>query len=257
MYRLRQGATTLDILLFTSNRRRAEYFSRKLKISGHSFFTVQTLASLHHALRFSDPDFVIIDSETFPDPANDYRTIISGCRRKFLLFYDNELLDNRGNSQGNKQKRAGIHKSLHPLPETVISRQKISDRQQACTSVITDVLRDILLHRTLTDNHFNITSPEARSFLKQNRLRPPLACILRCLLQNMDTDITVETLINQLWTDNGKNHLQTLYAYMNQLRNLLKTRNIPLVIDKKLKGTYRIHHIQNVPCESEISIPSC
>ncbi len=223
MKRLSQGATALYILLFTSNSGKAEYFSLKLSSYGHTVSRVTILADLHHALRFSDPDFVIVDSETFPEPDHDYRSFIYSFERKFLLFYDNELLSGTPPQQ----------------------RRQISDEQSACIMHITDALADIRLFRTLSDRQFSVTTPEEQLFLKQNELRPPHALILSCLLKNRDTDIAAATLSTLLWADGDSGHQQTLYAYMNQLRMLLKKRNIPLIIDKRSKGTYRICSIHD------------
>lgn len=219
----------MDILLFTNNIRKAEYFSLKLEPCGHTVVSARTLATIHHELRFSDPDFVIVDSDTFPDPDNDYRTIIKLKKRKFLLFYDTELLSAEKN--GKLEKTADT---------TVFQDRILSDVQQSCLAQIQDVLSDLLVHKTITDEHFTASTPEERRFLKQNEIRPPLALILSCLLRNMDSDITASTLLNLLWTDDETGHQQTLYAYINQTRMLLESRNIPLIIDRRAKGTYRI-----------------
>lgn len=213
----------MDILLFTDNSRKAEYFSLKLSAFSHTVSVVDSLAGVHHALRFSDPDFVIVDSDTFPEPDHNYREFIALFKRKFLLFYDREL-------PALKQKTSSLI---------------YTDEQNTCIAHITDVLADLRLFKTLSDHQFSVTTPEERLFLKQNELRPPLALILSCLLRNKDTDIAATTLSTLLWTDDKLSHQQTLYAYMNQLRILLKKRNIPLIIDKRLKGTYRICSIRD------------
>lgn len=205
----------MDILLFSCNCRKAEYFISKLNFFGHSVHIADTLASVHHTLRFSDPDFVIVDSETFQEPDHDYRTIIKLCKRKFLLFYDNEL--------------------EHMTPS---SFPVLSEAGRDCLLQIADVLHDIQIHRTLTEISFSATGSKERLFLRENRLRPSLALLLRCFLCNHDTDVDMATLLNLFWDDCNHGHQQTLYAYMNQLRFLLESRHVPLTIEKRNKGTY-------------------
>lgn len=234
----------MDILLFTKNSGKAGYFYRKLKGTGHAVETVSSLASLHHALRFSDPDFVLVDSETFPEPDNDYRTIITASRRKFLLFYDFEI-DSLDNSQI-KDRTGKTSQTKRKAPEkTDICGLTLSEEQKVCISQIIDVQKDLQLHKTLTSGHFSAESPEGRQILKEHKLRLPHALILSCLLSNMGTDIAATTLLERLWADSGNSHIQTLYAYMNQIRILLTDRQIPLIIDKRMKGTYCICNIQD------------
>lgn len=212
----------MDILLFTKFRRKGEYFSLKLKSAGHTVSIAETLSSVHTSLRFSDPDFVIVDSDTFPDPDTDYRRIITICRRKFLLFYDRELKDT------NVQHEAAC----------------LTSAQKECLFQIADVLNDLQIYKTLEKISCKKGSEEERLLLKANRLRPPLALLLAYLLKNRDTDIMMEDLLHLLWSDSRTSHQQTLYAYMNQLRMLLESRNIPLIIEKRLKGTYCIRSRQ-------------
>lgn len=214
------------ILLFSANSRKAEYFSLKMEASGHSTAIVETLASVHQSLRYSDPDFVIVDSETFPEPDTDYRTMITRCKRKFHLFYDNEL------------------KSF--LPDT---QSSLSDEAQSCLRLIGEALRDIQIHDILVSRSFSDSSSEERHFLKQNKLPPSLATLLSCMLRNRDTDIPITTLESFLWKDTTANHQQTLYAYMNQLKTLLLKRNCPVIIQKRAKGSYRLSIKKAVPCE--------
>lgn len=220
----------MDILLFTQNVRKAEYVSLKLRALGHSICVAQTLAAVHHTLRHSDPDFVIADSETFPEPHNDYRKIIQLCRRRFLLYYDNELLD-KENGHPNLN-RPGTH---------------LSAGQSRCLSDITQAFMDIHVLRTLESVTFSQNTAERQRFLKQHRLRLPHAQLLACMLKNKGADITASTLINMLWADDDIGHRQTLYAYINQLRGLLESRNIPLIIERRMKGAYRISIKKSCP----------
>lgn len=216
----------MDILLFTERTGKAEYFSLKLKSAGHNVMVAETLPAVHRTLRVSDPDFVIVDSETFPEPDYDYRSIIKRYRRKFLLFFDNEL--------------------SHP--------RQVPGKEE-CLALIAETLTEIKISLTLSDSSFSARTAEERRFLKENGLRPSHAVLLGCLLRNWNTDIASATLSKLLWSDSGKTHQQTLYAYMNQLRILLERRNVPLIIEKRMKGTYRLccRHKKSCPDDKAAS----
>lgn len=187
---------------------------------GHSVTVVETLAAVHHALRHSDPDFVIVDSETFPEPANDYRKIIQTCMRRFLLYYDTQLTG-KENSQ-------------------IKHAASLTKEQAACLSDITDTFTDIHMYKMLTSSLISQNTAERQLFLKQHHLRLPHAQLLGRMLHGMNADIPAAALIQLLWSDDSSSHRQTLYAYINQIRDLLEKRNIPLIIERRTKGTYRI-----------------
>lgn len=201
-------------------------------LQGHTVNVAETLASVHHVLRHSDPDFIIVDSQTFPEPDNDYRKIIQLCRRKFLLYYDNELTE----------KNIGHPKQPKQSEGCSLNRQTVhlAAEQIHCLSDISETFTDIHILETLESASFCQNTAERRLFLKQHRLRLPHAQLLACMLKGRGADITAATLINMLWSDDDTNHRQTLYAYINQLRELLESRNIPLVIERRMKGAYRI-----------------
>ncbi len=82
---------------------------------------------------------------------------------------------------------------------------------------------------------------EEKDLLHKYHLRPSHVPVIKYLEGHKDRDIHLDSMSRYLWPAAESERIQTLYAYINQMRSILPDLNPTMIIERISKNTYWYH----------------
>ncbi len=186
---------------------------------GHTCTIVPTFGKLISFLRKTpDVKLLLIDNQTFEIPAFNVQEHVRNHGRHFAVHFISELMARNMTLEGlDYNAYYEIVYELRPL-----------------------FCRNRDYYRILNFKGPGFTSEE-KEILHRYNLRPGHVVLLKYLDSRKGRYIHLDSMARYLWPQSKKDHIQTLYAYIHQVRDILPTLYPNMVIDRLANGTYCYH----------------